>query len=224
MEKIILCAFILLTGCSARDSGENNTTGFLPGRKLAELKNKNLNEISGIAASINNPTLLWSHNDKGNDAEIFLLDENLNVKLTCKIKDVDNRDWEDIATGPGPDPDKNYLYIGDIGDNDAQYQFKYIYRIEEPTWKEGQEATITIASFDTITFQLPDKRKDTEALLINPTTKDLYVISKREKPVYLYELKYPYSKMDTLTASKISALPFSLIVAGDFSADGSEIL
>jgi len=196
----------------------------LPGRKLAELKNKNLNEISGIAASINNPTWLWGHNDKGNDAEIFLLDENLNVKLTCKIKDVDNRDWEDIATGPGPDPDKNYLYIGDIGDNDAQYQFKYIYRIEEPTWKEGQEATITIASFDTITFQLPDKRKDTEALLINPTTKDLYVISKREQPVWVYELKYPYSKMDTLTASKISELPFSLIVAGDFSPDGSEIL
>ena len=83
---------------------------------------------------------------------------------------------------------------------------------------------MTITSFDTITFQLPDKRKDTEALLINPTTKDLYVISKREQPVYVYELKYPYSKMDTLTASKISALPFSLIVAGDFSADGSEIL
>ena len=224
MEKIILCVLILLTACSARNSDKNDTTAFLPGRKLAELKNKNLNEISGIAASINNPTLLWAHNDKGNDAEVFLLDENLNIKLTCKIKGIKNRDWEDIATGPGPDPNKNYLYIGDIGDNDAQYQFKYIYRIEEPTWKEGQEATVTITSFDVITFQLPDKRKDTEALLINPATKDLYVISKREKPVYVYELKYPYSEKDTLTASKLSALPFSLIVAGDFSADGSEIL
>jgi hypothetical protein len=224
MEKIILCFFILLTACSARNSEKNETTAFLPGRKLAELKNKNLNEISGIAASINNPTFLWAHNDKGNDAEVFLLDENLNIKLTCKIKGIKNRDWEDIAAGPGPDPNKNYLYIGDIGDNDAQHQFKYIYRIEEPTWKEGQEATITIASFDAITFQLPDKRKDTEALLINPATKDLYVISKREKPVYVYELKYPYSEKDTLTAGKLSALPFSLIVAGDFSPDGSEIL
>jgi hypothetical protein len=224
MEKIILCVFILLTACSARNSDKNDTTAFLPGRKLAELKNKNLNEISGIAASINNPTLLWAHNDKGNDAEVFLLDENLNIKLTCKIKGIKNRDWEDIATGPGPDPNKNYLYIGDIGDNDAHYQFKYIYRIEEPTWEEGQEPTTTITSFDVITFQLPDKRKDTEALLINPATKDLYVISKREKPVYVYELKYPYSETDTLTASKLSALPFSLIVAGDFSADGSEIL
>jgi hypothetical protein len=224
MEKIIFCVFMLLMACSAPNSDKNDTTAFLPGRKLAELKDKNLNEISGIAASINNPTLLWAHNDKGNDAEVFLLDENLNIKLTCKIKGIKNRDWEDIATGPGPDPNKNYLYIGDIGDNDAQYQFKYIYRIEEPTWKEGQETTITITSFDTITFQLQDKRKDTEALLINPTTKDLYVISKREKPVYVYELKYPYSEKDTLTASKLSALPFTLIVAGDFSADGSEII
>src|SRR5687767_1127705 len=129
MEKIILCVLILLTACSARNSDKNETAAFLPGRELAELKNKNLNEISGIAASINNPTLLWAHNDKGNDAEVFLLDENLNIKLTCKIEGIKNRDWEDVATGPGPDPAKNYLYIGDIGDNDAQHQFKYIYRI-----------------------------------------------------------------------------------------------
>ncbi len=224
MEKLFFCAVILMTACSARESNQNHATDFLPGRKLSELKNKKLNEVSGIAASINNPTLLWALNDKGNDAEVFLLDENLNIKLTCKIKDVRNRDWEDIAAGPGPDPDKNYLYIGDIGDNDAQYEFKYIYRVEEPTWKEGDEATITITAFDTITFQLADKRKDTEALLINPATKDLYVISKREQPVYLYELKYPYSTKNTLTASKLNALPFGQIVAGDFSSDGSEIL
>ena len=30
------------------------------------------------------------------------------------------RDWEDIAVGPGPEPNVDYLYVGAIGDNDAR--------------------------------------------------------------------------------------------------------
>lgn len=183
-----------------------------------------MREISGIASSINNPKLLWGHNDSGNDAEIFLIDKGLNVKLTCELKGVENRDWEDIAIGPGPDSSKNYIYIADIGDNDAQYQYKYIYRFEEPRWTQGQGNRIIMSTFDRITFQLSDERKDTETLLLDPKTKNLYVISKREEPVYLYELKYPYTPNDTVIAKKVIALPFTKIVGGDFSADGKEIL
>ena len=74
------------------------------------------------------------------------------------------------------------------------------------------------------TFQLPDKKKDTEAVLLDPLTKDLYIISKREEPVHVYELKYPYSTKDTLTATEVAALPLTQIVAADFSNDGSSIL
>ena len=194
----------------------------MPGVKLAELNNKKLKEISGIAASVNNPTLLWAHNDSGNGADIFLLDDHLDVKLICSLDGVENRDWEDIAVGPGPDPSKSYVYVADIGDNEAQYQYKYIYRFEEPVLNNTQSVTIT--SFDRITFQLPDARKDTETLLLDPKTKNLYIVSKREEPVFLYELKYPYHKEDTLVADKLMSLPFTQIVGGDFSANGHEIL
>jgi hypothetical protein len=50
------------------------------------------------------------------------------------------------------------------------------------------------------------------------------VISKREEPVYVYELKYPYATNDTLTASRLMALPLTQIVAADFSADGQKLL
>ena len=140
MKKVLYSLLtIFFASCSYKEPITNPTDRFLPGEKLAELKNKKMREISGIASSINNPKLLWSHNDSGNDAEIFLVDENLNVKLTCELKGVVNRDWEDIAVGPGPDSSKNYIYIADIGDNDTQYQYKYIYRFEEPRWTQGQE-------------------------------------------------------------------------------------
>ncbi len=225
MKTLFLILFgVSAFSCTKKESVEQPASEFEQGLKLAEIKSDKLEEISGLASSINNTPLLWGHNDSGNKAEIYLLDKNLNIRLTCELKGIENRDWEDIAVGPGPDSSKNYIYVGEIGDNDAQYQYKYIYRFEEPTWQEQQREKIVITDFDRITFQLSDDRKDTEALILDPKTKNLYIISKREDPVYLYELKYPYATDDTLTATKLISLPFTKIVGGDLSADGRELL
>ena len=182
-----------------------------------------LEEVSGLAASISNPGLMWVHNDSHNSSQIFLIDDKIQIHLTCTLQGVTNRDWEDITVGPGPEPGKTYIYVGEIGDNLAQFEYKIIYRFEEPVLKKEQ-SEFTITHFDKIIFKLADGKKDTEALLINPLTKDLYIISKREEPVYVYELKYPYAVSDTLVANSITTLPLTQIVAGAFSADGKEIL
>lgn len=225
MKKIYLLVPVLfLASCFKKEPVEQPANGFLAGTKLAKLKSKKLQEISGLESSSNNPHLLWVHNDSENKAEIYLIDEHLEIKLTCELQGVENRDWEDISVGPGPDSTKSYVYVGDIGDNEAQYQYKYIYRFEEPKWSENQDKKIVITDFDRITFQLPDERKDTETLILDSASKNLYVISKREDPVYLYELKYPYSAGDTATATKLLSLPFTKVVGGDLSADGKELL
>jgi len=223
-EIFVVVISILMVACSSKEQSNSRSDEFLPGVKLAALNNKELKEISGIAASVKNPKMLWAHNDSGNGADIFLLDDHLDVKLTCTLSGIENRDWEDIAVGPGPDASKSYVYVADIGDNESQYQYKYIYRFEEPALNNTQSTKITITSFDRITFQLSDARKDTETLLLDPRTRNLYVVSKREEPVCLYELKYPYPQGDTVVAEKVLTLPFTQIVGGDFSADGQEIL
>jgi hypothetical protein len=199
------------------------TDEFLAGKRLAELKGTTLKEISGLAASKNNKGLLWAINDSGNGAEIFLLDENLDIKLTCTLGNAHNRDWEDMTVGPGPEAGKTYVYVGDIGDNEGQFKEKYIYRFEEPTWT-GDTEEFQITDFDTITFELPDGRKDTETLFIDPKKKDLYIISKRESPVYLYKLSYPQSAHGKMIAEEIMSLPFTKIVSGAMSNNGSELL
>lgn len=215
----------MLTGtvaCSQKKGKDADSDIFSPGKTLVEVTDKKLEEASGLAASANNPGLLWTHNDSGNRAEIFLIDAKLNIKLTVTLDKVINRDWEDIAVGPGPEAGKNYIYVADIGDNMAIFPYKIIYRFEEPKFSEGS-STLTVGKFDRIVFQL-DLKKDTESLMIDPKTKNLYVVSKRETPVYVYELKYPYSTTDTLTAQKIGSVPFGQVVAADFSPDGTEIL
>jgi hypothetical protein len=223
MKNILSFLFVLIAACSAEERSRQATNEFLPGEKLAQLKNENLREISGIAASIEYPKHFWVHNDAGNKPIIYLLDENLDVKLTCELEGVENRDWEDIAVGPGPDSAKNYIYVGDIGDNDGKHKYKHVYRLEEPVSKDG-ETNVTVTAVDKITFSLDDGPKDTETLLLEPLTKNLYVVSKREQPVYLYELKYPYAINEPHTAKQLLSLPMTAIVGGDFAPDGTEIL
>jgi hypothetical protein len=215
---VSLCALI---GCS-KITVENPTDKFHEAKKLVELKSKKLEEISGGAASAVNSGLFWLHNDSGNPPELFLVNDSLKILFTLNLP-VENRDWEDMAIGPGPVPGKNYVYLGEIGDNKAKFPIKYIYRFEEPAW-DGKSAKSAIEKVDTIAFRLEGENKDTETLLIDPSTKDLYIISKREEPVWVYQLKFPYSTDTTITAKKLFSLPYFQIVSGDFSADGKCIL
>src|SRR5687768_9376711 len=57
MKKIFFAMVVLTVSCSAKKQPNNQSDEFLSGIKLAELKNKELKEISGIATSINNPKL-----------------------------------------------------------------------------------------------------------------------------------------------------------------------
>ncbi|MEX2230619.1 MAG: hypothetical protein WD824_00555 [Cyclobacteriaceae bacterium] len=223
MRLVICLVFCLLSvSCFKKKAAPGDSTIFLTSKRLGELTDKKLQEVSGLAASSANPGYLWTHNDSGNPAVVYLVDENLEIRLTCKLQGAKNRDWEDIAVGPGPDANKRYVYVADIGDNNARYAIKFIYRFEEPILTDKSEINIT--SFDTIAFRLADGKKDTEAIMIHPQTKNIYVVSKREKPVWVYELKYPYALRDTSTAAKIVSVPLTQIVAAGISPDGSDII
>jgi len=221
MKHVILALMILAISCHSRTPTQNATYDFKPPVRMAELTHDKLGELSGLVASHKHPGMLWTHNDSGNGAEVFLIDTTLHLKLTC-ILPAYNRDWEDIAVGPGPEPGKSYVYVGDIGDNDAIYPLKYIYRFEEPDIAANKIAKIT--RLDTIAFRLPDAQKDAEALMIHPQTKSLYVVSKREKPVWLYELPFPQSTNDTITAKKVMSLPVTQITAASISPKGDEVI
>ncbi len=214
----VICIVFFAVACM-RETASHGLFSF--GEGLGEV-DKRLDEASGLAASAANPGLLWSLNDNGNPPEVFLIDQTARIRLVCKLRNVRNRDWEDIAIGAGPKHGKSYVYVADIGDNDAQYDFKVIYRFEEPVLsKEKKE--IVIKDYDTLVLRMPDGSRDAETLLIDPLTNDLFIVSKREKEVGLYRCPYPNAG-DTSTLEKVSTLHLTSIVAGSVSADGREVL
>ncbi len=191
-----------------------------------------ISEASGIVASQKNPGVLWVHNDSGQPNLVFALSSrgaHLGVYVLGGVK---NHDWEDIALGPGPEDGLSYLYIGDIGDNRARRDLKYIHRVPEPRVRAEQAARQqTLSNIETISFRYPDGKRDAETLLLDPVTKDLYIISKREPRVRVYRAPYPQSTTVPMTLEQVATLALNehaaqgaWLVGGDISPSGAKIL
>lgn len=210
---VISC--FLACGCKPEKSKSSDTI-----KSLGRVDQR-LEEASGLVASTVNPGFLWTLNDSGNPPEVFLIDTHAKIRLICTLANVRNRDWEDIAIGPGPYDGRKYIYVADIGDNWAQHELKFIYRFEEPVL--GSQKEVTITQYDTLILKMPDGKRDTETFLIDPLTSDLYLISKREDSVGLYTASYPFPK-GVIVLRKMMTLPFTKIVAGSISQDGTQIL
>lgn len=195
--------------------------------KTADTIDYNLREISGIVSSRKNNNVVYVHEDSGNGAVVFVYTKSGIFKGTLRLTGVTNRDWEDIAIGPGPIDGETYIYVGDIGDNGAIRASCRIYRFVEPIFS-ANDLTSTfaknISDFDIIDYQYPDGARDAEALLIDQKSKDLILVSKRDPLVQVYSLPYPQKIGEMSTATFHGKLPLKRILAGDISADNTEIL
>ncbi|MCX6147468.1 MAG: T9SS type A sorting domain-containing protein [Candidatus Kapabacteria bacterium] len=202
---------------------------------LGEIKIPALDEASGIAASRKYPNVIWSHND-GAQGKIFAFDTKGSFLAEFKLNDSlihPDSDFEDICIGPGPIDGIDYLYLGDIGDNGATRKTKFVIRFPEPFVDINNSNTITqqIKSEDLLPFSYPDITRDSETLMIDPISKDIYHVSKRETFVAVYRMSYPQEigkttileKTNTLTIGK-SFFDGSGVTGGDISPNGKEIL
>ena len=119
-----------------------NNSKFSPQVKMGHIENPNITEASGIVESIQNQHVFWVHNDRNNQNRIFSFNTTGKNLGEFYLYGVENRDWEDIAIGPGPEEGIEYLYIGEFGDNNSEHEFKYIYRIKEPIVHFNQNPVI----------------------------------------------------------------------------------
>ena len=190
-----------------------------------DLARTDLLEISGVAASRINPGMLYIHSDSGNANQVYLTNGNGDNVGTLTLTPVGNRDWEDIAVGPGPAPGKNYVYVGDIGDNHSQYPSALIYRFPEPDLTgKALPVTINIDSLDIIELKYPDGPRNAETLMVDPLTKDIFIASKESNISKIYVAPYPQSTKAPTVMTPVVQLYMDKATAGDISSDGTEML
>jgi len=192
---------------------------FLAGIPQGKLANPLLEEVSGLVASQRYPNRLYLHTDSGGEAAVFVLDTLGNELGRLDLSGLKNRDWEDIAIGPGPNG-SSYIYVAEIGDNEAKYEEIYLYRFAEPELLQAIPST----AIDQVILQFPGGPKDAETLLADPITGTLFLVSKREPKNALYQVPATAFEKGSALLEKVHEFDFNSSVAGDISKDGSQIL
>lgn len=148
-------------------------------RIMGTITDERLDEISGLAASSDAP-YLWAHNDSGDEARLFLIDERGGLAKVVKLEGMKSFDAEDLSVGPcapGTTHRPRCLFLGDIGDNRHQRAAIVVHRIKEPSLAQGLPDTLQVDR--SIWLMHPEgKPMDTEALMSHPTTGELYMMEK----------------------------------------------
>jgi hypothetical protein len=195
----------------------------------AEKGTVQLSEASGLAYSRANVGKIWAHNDSGHPSHLFLIDTaTTEIVATFVVAGLANIDWEDMEIAKGPIAGKNYLYVGDTGDNNQRRPFYDVYRFEEPVYDSvqhyGKVNAIDTMAVDRIRFRYPDKSHDTEALFVDPVTLDIYLATKRDVVSMLFVLPYPQTLNSVYNCYHVGDFSFREASAGTVSEDGQRIL
>lgn len=182
-----------------------------------------IDEASGLAMSATMAGYLWTIQDSGQPNAAYLISLDGKTIQQYNIPGTSNHDWEDMAAGPGPRENVSYLYIADIGNNNTPLTTQnIIYRVPEILEKN---ASFSSTELEKITFKYPDGPRDAEALLVDPLTKDIFIISKEMDKAGIYRLAFPQSTSETINAEKVGIIPSVLFATGaNVSVDGTEIL
>ena len=222
---VFACSVALAASCPS----------YLPGKKVGAISARFIDEASGIVASRKNSGVFWVHNDSGDAARVYALSREGKLLGTYQLDKVVAIDFEDIAIGPGPVKGQDYLYIADTGNNPGFINRNFIvYRVAEPKVNLNQTPkTIHLKQWDRIIMNFPDRRRyDSETLLIDPNSADIYLCTKdrwgddnSRMRVYRNPAPHQVDVPTTLThVVDVQLQEKEMAVGGDFALDSKAII
>jgi len=186
-----------------------DTSIFHAGVQVGKITDASMSSASGIGASRYYPGMLWIENDQGGGTnDIYLVDTTGTKRAVFSVTGATDRDWTDMTMGPGPVAGTTYIYMADIGDSKSNFAQCTIYCFPEPQTQLGSTLlTGATAQADKIVFSYPDGPRDAETILLDPVSKDIYIVDKYGASD-VYELPYPQSTDTVIMATKIiEAMP-----------------
>jgi hypothetical protein len=220
-------------GGGAGGGGSGGSPGECPhyadGASRGLVAGDGLVELSGVVASRAHSGVLWAHNDSGDEARVFALRAADAAHLgTYAVVGATARDWEAIAIGPHGGADA--IFIGDIGDNERVRAAIDVYVVPEPAVSAEQSFTAADApGAITVTLGYPEGAENAEALLVDPASGDLYLLTKSDTGVSdVYRKAAPHVADEVAVLERVATLlprpgdPH--VTAADISPDGARIL
>ena len=239
LRRVVLAALAVTLGVpvAAARAATSVCDRFGPGSVSGHVKNPQLREISGLAASRRHPGVYWTHNDSGGKPEVFALKLDGTDLGAYPLAGAAARDWEDIAVGPKRGASGSFIYAADIGDNNAVRDHVTVYRVAEPGALPVAPGH-ALGNVEKIDLVYPDGAEDAESLLVDPVTGELVIITKSvfgrsrllvasgSSLVHGARVKMKDRGIIQIvpTFNPTSRFPGTFVTGADITADGSLIL
>lgn len=210
---------------------DNRTEGgaYELAKQIGTIIDKKLSEVSGITAGRRNPGIWWVHNDSGDEARLYALDQSGKLIATFSVPGAKNVDWEDLGSGPGRDGHPA-LYIADTGDNGRVRDELVVYRVPEPAVNKNETSGSTETA-EAFPFIYPDGKHDAEAIFVDQQSGRIYIVTKIRNGgcgVYRFPLPLEPGRQVTLervrgrTVGEIEKLP--LVTGAATSPDNNRVV
>ncbi len=220
----LLALAALLGAAVLADAAEPVDGAGAPGR--IAFRDKRIRESSGLARSIRNEDAIWTHNDSGGGARLFLVDlKSGATRLVCSLAGLRARDWEDMAAYERDD--RAMLVVGDVGSNRNDRRPRLLHFIDEPLAGATRENEVRETPvWATLEFQFEDGFPDCEALAVDDAMGTVWLASKvRSGACGVYRLDLPErAGRSSQTATRVAQLELPMITAMDLRADGRRML
>jgi hypothetical protein len=225
--------FSLAAGATLGRAGENTAgVGYGPPVQLATVKDPAIEESSGLARCHSRDDAVWTHNDSGDGARLFLIDVKGRTLGTALVDGVDPLDWEDMCSFRRDG--KNYLLIGDIGDNRSRRSDLTLCLVEEPDARAVAAPTVWhLQPTALIRLQLEGGARDVESLAVDASDGAIYLASKSLLgDCQIFQMAWDWASVvrrqaagpqlppPPLIAKRIAAVAIPLTTGMDISADG----
>jgi hypothetical protein len=185
-----------------------------------------IRESSGLARSLHHPNAVWTHNDSGDSARLFLVNFKTGETLSVhNLSGVQARDWEDMASftmGNRP-----MLVVADVGSNRNGKRLRQLHFFDEPLLtSRGSDKPIETPVWATIEFQFEDGYPDCEAIAVDAKTDTVFLATKSKTGKSgLYQLDLPKrAGPSRQSAKRVAPLPLPMITAMDMNPDGDRML
>ncbi len=173
-----------------------------------------ITESSGLAASVVHPGVLWTHNDSGNAARLFAVDQAGATVATLDVEGTLNIDWEAVAMGRGPNGSAA-LFVADTGANLSLRPQPSIYVVAEP----GELVSGSVPAERFPVSYADGRLPDVETILVDPATNQVYLVEKREGGGVVYAGPERLVADQPNVFSPVGAGP-TMASDGTFLADG----
>jgi hypothetical protein len=181
---------------------------------VAEITDDRIPESSALVQSTVDPDLAYTINDSGNDTVVFVIELDSGDVVGTTTLDVEGEDTEAMAIGTD-----DRLYVGDIGDNAENRDTVALYALDQPA---TGDATVTP---DVYEVRYADGPSDAEALLVDPATGRMSIVTKNLLAGSVYELPNPLQADRINVARPIRDVATEgMVTDGAYLPDGSGVL